>query len=189
MRVRKIHAVLAVSVAVVLVAASIEVRRRAQHGLSGEPDGDLPSEGDIGSLMAEPVSSTECSAEPPAVAVAKAHAGEPPNDAEVFAEDGPSVFTPPAADPQPVPEAERVLRDEPAGFEAELGSGEPEHVSSQVESDAGFTGKRRIRGGVLAVVAAVLVLIAVLGGTVVAVAAGATSSPPAAHYRPSSLYP
>src|SRR5208283_4476576 len=41
MRVRKIHAVVAVSVALVLVARSIERRRRAQDGFSAEPVGDI----------------------------------------------------------------------------------------------------------------------------------------------------
>jgi hypothetical protein len=54
MRVRKIHAVLAVSVALVLVARSIEGRRRAQRGFPAVPGGEVPSEGDVGSLTAEP---------------------------------------------------------------------------------------------------------------------------------------
>ena len=44
MRPRKITAVLAVSVALVLVAREIEVRRRAQRGSSSDLAGDLSSE-------------------------------------------------------------------------------------------------------------------------------------------------
>jgi hypothetical protein len=194
MRVRKIHAVLAVSVALVLVARSIQ-GRRGQHGFPVEPDGEVPSEGHVGSLTAEPVSLTECEAESSAVAAATADAGtvgdpEPPVDAEVSAEDGPSALEQPATDPESLAEAEHVALEEPVALEAELRSEEPVPALPEVESDAGSSGKRRLPRGPLAVAAAVIVLIAVLAGTALAVAAGATSSPSAPHHRaPSSLHP
>jgi len=55
MRVRKIHAVLAVSVALVIVARSIDGRRRAQSGFPPEPVGDLPDVGRVDLMTIEPV--------------------------------------------------------------------------------------------------------------------------------------
>ncbi|MGO9790690.1 MAG: hypothetical protein ACLP8S_14725 [Solirubrobacteraceae bacterium] len=189
MRVRKIHAVVAVSVALVLVARSIEGRRRAQEGLPAEPVGDLPSEGHVGSITAEPLSLTECEAERSASVAATADAGtpggpEPHVDAEVSAEDRPSAVEQPAADPEVLPEAEQVALEEPVAVQAEFRSeAPPVPASPEVESDAASSGKRRHRRGRLAVAAAVIVVIAVLAGTVVAVAAGAASSPNASHHR------
>ncbi|MGO9898556.1 MAG: hypothetical protein ACLP0J_02425 [Solirubrobacteraceae bacterium] len=171
------------------MARSIEGRRRSQHGFPAEPVGDLPSEGHVGSMTAEPVSLTECEAERSAVVGATADAGTPGGpesqvDAEVSAEDRPSTLEQPAADPEVLPEAEQVALEEPVAVQAEFRSeAPPVPASTAVESDAASTGKRRHRRGRLAVAAAAIVLIAVLAGIVVAVAAGAASSPSASHHR------
>ncbi len=169
MRVRKIHAVVAASVALVLVARSIEGRRRAQDGLPAEPVGDLPSEGHVGSMTAEPVSLTECEAERSAVVAATADAGTPGGpEPRVAAEGRPSALEQPAGDPEVPPEAEQVALEAPVALRAEFRSeAPPASASPEVESDAASTGKRRHRRGRITVAAAVIVLIAVLAGTVV----------------------
>ncbi len=192
MRVRKVHAVVAVSVALVLVARSIEGRRRARQGFPAEPVGDLPSEGHGGSITAAPVSLTECGAERSAVVAATDHSGTPGSpepqvdaelDAEVSAEDRPSALEQRSADPGVLPEAEQIALEQPVAIQAELHSeAPPVPASPEVQSDAASSGKRRQRRG-LAVAAAVIVVIAVLAGTFVAVAAGAASSPSASYHR------
>ena len=196
MRLRKIHVVVAVSVALVVVARSIEGRRRAQDGFPAEPVGDLPGEGHLGSMTAEPVSLADCEPERSAVVAATFDAGTPggpesQGEAELSAEDRPSSVELPAADPEVLPEAEQVGVEEPVTVQAEFRCAEPPvSASLEVESDAASSGKRRLRRGPLAVAAAVIVLIAVLAGTVVVVTAGAASSPRTSHrHARSSLHP
>jgi hypothetical protein len=61
MRVRKIHTVLAVSVALVLVARSLDGRRRAHDGFPAEPVDDFRSDGRVGAMTADPGASPEAS--------------------------------------------------------------------------------------------------------------------------------
>lgn len=172
MRVRKIHTVLAVSVALVLVARSLEARRRSEDGgLAGLSD-DLGPVEPVGAPAPEPL--------------VEAVGLEPIVEPEVESEVAPAAEPEAETEVTPVAEADAEVPVEGEAAPAIDATAEPvaePAIDATAEPEAAPTPEtRRLRRRPLAVAAAVLVLAAALAGTLVAVAAGAATRSVSAHH-------
>jgi hypothetical protein len=171
MRLRKLHAIVAVSVALVLVARSIDARRRDREGTSPEPVGEVPHDPQVGAWPNAPTEDES----PPRI------------DADAFASAGLSTLDQAAAGLDASPDAEQstvevgaVTPEEPAALMAELVAAEPATpVSPATEPDVSER-RRWVPRRPVAIVATVMVLMALLAGAIAA-AAGAASAIGASH--------
>lgn len=164
MRLRKIHAIVAVSVALVVVARSIDARRQNREESPPEPIREVPPDPQV---WAEPDEPTE---DDP----------QPAPDVDAPASAGPSTPGETAADSDPSPDAERSTVDggaatpeEPVALVAELVADEPAaRESPEAEPDVS-TRRRWVPRGPVAIAAILLVLMAVLAGALAAAAMAA----------------
>jgi hypothetical protein len=164
MRLRKIHAIVAVSVALVVVARSIDARRRDREESHPEPIREVPPDPQI---WAEPDEPTE--ADP-----------QPALDVDPSASADPSTPDATVADPDPSPDAEpstvevgEPTPEEPVALVAELVADEPA-ASESPEAAPDVSARRRwLPRGPIAIAATLLVLMAVLAGAIAAAAMAA----------------
>jgi hypothetical protein len=146
MRLRKIHAIVAVSVALVLVARSVDARRRDLEAPSREPLDQVPHD--------PPVVLAAVTTEEPVAEVAKLVSEEPA--AAESPDDEPAA----AESPDDEPAAAESPDDEPAAAESPV-------TPVERASEPGAS-RRWVPRGPVAIAATVMVLMAMLAGAIAA---------------------